>query len=73
MLVGDEEWLQRADEIREARQGLVVTMRWECWGRREGPPPEDEEEEACLEGVRRLRGQRTWTWPGDHLKQVGHW
>ena len=41
-------------------------------GRREGPPLEDEEEEACLEGVQWHSGQRAWIWPGEDLKQVGH-
>ena len=47
-------------------------MREERWGQQEGPPPEDEEEDACLEGVRHLNGQRAWIWPGEVLKQVGH-
>ena len=58
--------------MREAIWGLVVTMREEHCGRREGPPPEDKEEDVCLEDVHLFSGQWAWIWPGEVLKQVGH-
>ena len=34
-----------------------MTMPEECWGQREGPLPEDDEDEDCWRGVCRLSGQ----------------
>ena len=54
------------------RQDLVVTMQEEHWRQQENLPPEDEENDACLECVCCLSGQWAWIWPGEVLRQVRH-